>query len=88
MDYKVWVHKTALKNLKKVPDIVKRKFDFLLEDLKESGPIQLNWPGFSKLQRNQYHCHLNYRYVACWKNEKGSLFVEVYYAGPREKASY
>jgi hypothetical protein len=37
---------------------------------------------------NKYHCHLSNKWVACWKNEKDSIIIEVYYAGSRENAPY
>ncbi len=42
----------------------------------------------NKLGENTYHCHLAYRWVACWRNEKGKMIVEVEYVGSREKAPY
>lgn len=38
------------------------------------------------MNKNQYHCHLSRKWIACWENEKGSLTIEVYYAGSRENA--
>ena len=31
---------------------------------------------------------LAYHWVACWRNENGSIVVEVYYVGSREDAPY
>ena len=47
------------------------------------------WKNFSWLEGNKYHCHLTYRYVACWEvlDEKIQL-MEVYYVGSREKSPY
>ena len=39
-----------------------------------------------QLSKNEYHCHLNYRYVACWRHEKNTITIEVYYVGSREQA--
>jgi hypothetical protein len=41
-----------------------------------------------KLDENIYHCHLAYKWVACWKHEKSTIIIEVYYAGSRENAPY
>ncbi len=82
------ITKTVDKNLKKLPKNIQEKFVLLLNDLKDTGPIQPNWANFSKLGQNKYHCHLTYKYVACWRWETGSIIVEVYYAGSREKAPY
>ena len=65
-----------------------KKFVQLINDLTEKGPVQINWPNYSKLSKDEYHCHLSYSWVACWKCEKESILIEVYYAGSREKAPY
>lgn len=52
------------------------------------GPIRREWAHFSKLGENEYHCHLSYKWVACWRYEKESIIIEVYYAGSRENAPY
>ena len=57
-------------------------------DLEADGPEQPVWLNYSKLGKNKYHCHLSYRWVACWYHEKETLIIEVYYAGSREKAQY
>ena len=49
---------------------------------------QPTWKNYSKLGKNKYHCHLNYRHVACWTAEKETITIEVYYVGSREKAPY
>ena len=33
----------------------------------------------SPLGQEKYHCHLNYRYVACWFCAKDEIQIEVYY---------
>ncbi len=74
--------------IEKLPLIVQDTFAELVDDLREKGPIQSHWPNYSKLSKNSYHCHLKYRYVACWRNEKNTIIIEVYYVGSREKAPY
>jgi hypothetical protein len=86
--YKVTVKKRVLKNLAKSPESVRILFRHLTQDLQERGAVQNEWPNFSKLSENTYHCHLNYSYVACWRNEGNSIEIEVYYAGTRENAPY
>lgn len=86
--YKIRILKKVQKNLRKIPSEVQMLFQALLIDLEEDGPEQPSWPNYSKLGKNKYHCHLNYRYVACWTCENGTLTIEVYYAGSREKAPY
>ena len=88
MAYEVRIKKPALKNLRKAPVRVQEKFTFLLEDLTQHGPVQPNWPNYSKLAEDKYHCHLTYHWVACWTWEEGSIEMEVYYVGTREKAPY
>jgi mRNA-degrading endonuclease RelE of RelBE toxin-antitoxin system len=88
MSYEVKVGKQALKRLSKAPVHVKVLFGQLIKDLQEKGAILPKWKSFSKLSDNTYHAHLTYRYVACWRNEKDSIEIEVYYAGSREDAPY
>ena len=35
-----------------------------------------------------YHCHLSRDWVACWRWEKRTIEIEVYYAGSRKDAPY
>jgi len=86
--YIVRVGHRAGKEIKKLPKIEKVNFDLLVDDLKENGPYRSNWPNYSQLGDDKYHCHLSYKWVACWKWEKGSIIIEVYYAGSRQKAPY
>ncbi len=71
-----------------MPKKIQKYLVNLFEDLELSGPIQKQWPNFSELGKNEYHCHLDYHWVACWKHEKNTLLIEVYYAGSRENAPY
>ena len=86
--YEVVIGRKARKNTRKLPPDVLSLFFALVADLSESGPEQPTWHNFSKLGPNEYHCHLNYRYVACWTNQNGKLRIEVYYVGSRENAPY
>ena len=88
MKYEVRIKRKAEKNLYRLSLEVRQLFFLLVEDLKESGPIQRDWKNFSKLGENEYHCHLNYSHVACWTWEKNTIEIEVYYVGSREKAPY
>ena len=88
MRYVVTVKKKISKKLLKLPKSVQKLFFLLVEDLKEEGPKQNSWPNFSPLGKNKFHCHLSYRYVACWTYEKENITIEVYYVGSREKAPY
>ncbi len=80
--------KRVQKSVQKMPLEVQSLYRALLLDLEESGPMQPSWKNFSKLGDVKYHCHLNYRWVACWTYREEILTVEVYYAGSREKAPY
>ena len=88
MQYKIIIKKKTEKNLYKLPLFLQKKLVLLVKDLKEKGPIQSNWPNFSKLSNTEYHCHFGYSWVACWENELNSIKIEVYYVGSREKAPY
>jgi mRNA-degrading endonuclease RelE of RelBE toxin-antitoxin system len=88
LKYEVRVKKKIARGLTKLPRDVQQLFFLLVTGLQDEGPIQKTWPNFSTLGDETYHCHLNYRYVACWSCRKGEITIEVYYAGSREKAPY
>ncbi len=88
MKYEVKIKKKALRHLKKLPKNVRKLLFLLIEDLKADDPIQKSWHNFSPLEKDTYHCHLNYRDVACWAFRKGEIKIEVYYVGSREKTPY
>lgn len=66
--------------------------DFLILELMSKGPERRNWPNYSKLSDDMYHCHLKKgrpAYVACWKVMDCKLkYIEVYYVGTHEGAPY
>ena len=74
--------------MNKLPFPIQQKLFILIDDLHEKGPIRNDWPNYSKIDNNKYHCHLSYKWVACWTCEQNKLEIEVYYAGSREKAPY
>jgi mRNA-degrading endonuclease RelE of RelBE toxin-antitoxin system len=89
--YKVEIKNRVLKSVRKMPSARQDDFFDLVEDLRAIGPIQKGWKNFSPLndKKIEFHCHLDYRWVACWRilsDER--LELEVYYAGSREKAPY
>ncbi len=86
--YEIRILKKVQKNLFKLPKNIQERFTALAEQLRDSGPIAHNWHNYSKLGDNKYHCHLTRSYVACWKNDKGTITIEVYYVGSRENAPY
>lgn len=88
MIYEIKIKRKALGGLKKIPVNVRKLLFLLIEDIKADGPIQKSWNNFSPFGNDKYHCHLNYRYVACWTYRQGEIEIEVYYVGSREKAPY
>ncbi len=79
----------AAKQARKLPKRELDIFQALLRDLQLSGPVQPNWPNYSKLGKNRYHCHLNYKWVVCWTIEDNELrLIDIYYVGSRENAPY
>ena len=88
MRYEVRVKKQALKRLESLPYRVQKKFNDLQADLRKGGPWQPDWPNYSKLGPDAYHCHLDYAHVACWSHDKNTILVEVYYVGSRQGAPY
>jgi hypothetical protein len=88
MLYVVKINKKSQKNIEKMPLNIMLKMRFLVSDLEEKGPVLNEWSNFGKLDENNYHCHLSYHWVACWRCEKNSIIIEVYYAGSRENAPY
>ena len=66
--------------------------DFLAIDLQKNGPYLFDWPHYSSLGKNHFHCHLRKghpTYVACWRVvDKQAKQIEVYYVGSHEGAPY
>ena len=88
MKYKIRIKKKVARGLSMLPDDVQKLFFLLVADLQMDGPIQKSWRNFSPLGKDRYHCHLNYRYVACWTWRRNEIIIEVYYVGSREKAPH
>ncbi len=86
--YRVHIQKKTLRDLRKMPEPIQMKMANLVEDLRDKGPIRKDWPNFSRLGPDTYHCHLSHHWVACWRWQKSSVTIEVYYAGSRENAPY
>ncbi len=76
------------KRLEKVPSRIQIKFRHLVMDLSLTGPMQPRWPNFSKLGKDEYHCHLSRSWVACWKHDKNTVIIEVTYVGSRQNPPY
>ena len=88
MNHEVLIKRKVLKGLRKLPLWIQKKLAVLIKDLHENGPEQPAWQNYSKLSSTEYHCHLGTSWVACWRHEKQTITIEVYYVGSREKAPY
>jgi mRNA-degrading endonuclease RelE of RelBE toxin-antitoxin system len=89
MPCEIRIKKSTEKNLRKLPENVQDRFGNLVEVLRLSGPSGAHiFQNYGKLGENEYHCHLTFHYVACWRHEKATITIEVYYAGNREDAPY
>ncbi len=86
--YKVRIQKSTEKQIRKLRLNEKKKLVQLLDDLREFGLERKEWKNYSKLGNNEYHCHLSYHWVACWRKREKILIIEVYYVGSRENAPY
>ncbi len=82
----------SIKQFKKMPSKVQKIVALLVADIKANGPVRYNWPNFSKLEENTYHCHVKKgrpTYVVCWAVANKQLeIVEIYYVGSHENAPY
>jgi len=89
MSYSVSIKRKVLKNLEKLPSNVVDRFYVLVRRLETEGATGGSiFQNYSKLSGNEYHCHLAHHYVACWRHEKRTITIEVYYVGSRENAPY
>jgi len=86
--YRVIINRTAEKGMRKMPERIRQKMVVLIDDLEAKGPIQKDWKNFSMLGKDEYHCHLDKKWVACWQCKNDSIIIEVNYAGSRENAPY
>lgn len=89
MPWDITIHKKASKQIAKIPKREQEMLKALLRELNVQGPILPNWPNYSKLGPDLYHCHLGYKWVACWRLVDQTLrLIELYYVGSRENAPY
>jgi mRNA-degrading endonuclease YafQ of YafQ-DinJ toxin-antitoxin module len=86
--YVVKIPKNLGKITRDMPKNAVETLSLLIDDIRDSGPIQPKYRNFSKLGNYTYHCHLAYHWVACWRSKNGEYIVEVEYVGSREKAPY
>jgi mRNA-degrading endonuclease RelE of RelBE toxin-antitoxin system len=92
MRWTVTENKRLNKLVRKLPENVQNLLIALKKDMEANGPIRGDWPNFSALSGNRYHCHLKKgrpTYVAIWEViNKEIKLIEVTYAGTHEKAPY
>jgi mRNA-degrading endonuclease RelE of RelBE toxin-antitoxin system len=89
MGYEIRLTGRVLKSLRKLPAEIVERFYLLSRTLEKSGPTgAYMYRNYSKLDKDKYHCHITYHYVACWRHEKNTIIIEVYYVGSRENAPY
>lgn len=87
--YHVKIKKKVKKSARGMPPAEQIKFDLLVTDLKNQGPIQSKWPNYGLITgTNTHHCHLSHKWVACWVETEQGIEIEVTYAGSREGAPY
>lgn len=72
-----------------MPKAQQDKLALLVDDIRQNGPVRLNWPNYGVLAgTNAHHCHLSHKWVACWVETEKGITVEVTYAGSRGSAPY
>ncbi len=88
MSFEIFLTKKAIKGYNKMPKSQQNIFEILVKDLENLGPVLPKWSNYSKLEKNKHHCHLSHNWVTCWKYEKKTITIEVYYASSRGNAPY
>jgi mRNA-degrading endonuclease RelE of RelBE toxin-antitoxin system len=89
LSWKVGFTRKAEKQVSKLPQKQRDFLELLVIDIQANGPVRTDWQNYSKLGPGEHHCHLSFRYVACWRVIDDRVqIVEVYYAGTREGAPY
>jgi mRNA-degrading endonuclease RelE of RelBE toxin-antitoxin system len=79
------------KQKEKLPARIGELLFQLAKDIEARGPVRGDWPNYSRLDKNQHHCHLKKgrpTYVAVWREERDKVLVEIIYAGTHKKAPY
>jgi hypothetical protein len=92
MPWTVKIRKGISKSILKLPPRVQHALAVLVADIKEKGPVRMNWPNYGKLACHLHHCHIRKgrpTYVAVWEEtDKHVKLIEVRYVGTHEKAPY
>ena len=86
--YDVKITRRWERTLDDLPKEVQDLFELLHEDLREKGPFRAEWPNYSPLKNDYYHCHLNQDWVAVWEWKKKTIVIRIEYVGSRGEAPY
>jgi mRNA-degrading endonuclease RelE of RelBE toxin-antitoxin system len=86
--FNVHISKAARETAEKMPIREQSILKTLVEEMQLLGPIRKNRRNFSAIGKNKFHCHLSYKWIACWEWKRGTIIIEVFYVGSREKAPY
>lgn len=92
MVWDVKLTKKMAKQIKKLPEEIRMRLHFLVQEIKQYGPKRTNRPNYGKIRGAEdcHHCHIKKgkpTYVAVWKVTSEKT-VEVTYAGTHEGADY
>lgn len=92
MKWTVHIPKKAGKQILSLPKSIQEAFYALMLDMQAKGPVQGQWPNYSKLGKDRHHCHIRKGkpcYVAVWEvTDKTIKLIEVEYVGTHERAPY
>lgn len=92
MKWTVHIKRRVVRQIRKLPELVKKSLIALIREIEWEGPVRGNWPNYSRLGKNRHHCHLKKgkpTYVAVWEvTDIEMRLVEVSYVGTHEKAPY
>jgi len=86
--YEVRIKRKLIRSLEKLPERMQVRFQMLYYELVEFGPVRNNWPNYSALGNERFHCHLHKKWVVVWYWEKPTNTIQIEYAGSREDAPY
>ena len=94
MVWTVVLTKSTIKHIRKLPEDIRLRLHFLVQEIRQLGPVRTNRLNYGKIRGTEdcHHCHMKKgspTYVAVWKVvDKKNKIVEVIYAGTHEKANY
>jgi mRNA-degrading endonuclease RelE of RelBE toxin-antitoxin system len=92
MKWNIQITRKAEKQIKQLPEGIRKKLIALILDIELGGPVRGNWPNYGKLDDTRHHCHIRKGkpcFVAVWEvTDKKINLVEVKYVGTHEKAPY